>query len=104
MTVELLSPIVPHVTEEMWAMLGNTHCLMETSWPSHREEALAVEKRLVVIQVNGKVRSRIEVPSDYSDEQIEAEAMSDDRLLRFVARKPIKRVIVIQRKLVNVVV
>ncbi|MBW1815830.1 MAG: leucine--tRNA ligase [Deltaproteobacteria bacterium] len=104
MTVVLLSPIVPHVAEEMWAMLGNTQCLMEASWPSHREEALAVEKRLVVIQVNGKVRSRIEVPSDYSDEQIEAEAMSDDRLLRFVARKPIKRVIVIQQKLVNVVV
>jgi leucyl-tRNA synthetase len=103
-TVVLLSPVVPHIAEELWARLGKTSCLLETAWPSYREEALAVDNRLVVIQVNGKVRSRIEVPADFGDDQIEAAAMSDDRIQRFVGDKPVKRVIVIQQKLVNIVI
>ena len=63
-----------------------------------------MEKRLIVIQVNGKVRSRIEVPASLTEKDIEAEALKDERFRRFVGEKPIKRVIVVQNKLVNVVV
>ena len=103
-TVVLVSPVVPHITEELWHMLGNSESLLNISWPTYREEALEVEKRLVVLQVNGKVRSKIEVPASYSEKEIEAEALADERVRRFINEQPIKKVIVVQKKLVNMVV
>ncbi len=103
-TVVLLSPVVPHITEELWRILGHDEYLLDVSWPSYRSEALEVEKRLIVIQVNGKVRSRIEVPDSFSQKEIEAEALKDERVQRFLNDKEIKRVIVVPKKLVNVVV
>ncbi|UCF57095.1 MAG: leucine--tRNA ligase [Deltaproteobacteria bacterium] len=103
-TVVLLSPVVPHITEECWRMLGHDESLLKVLWPSYKAEALEVEKWLIVIQVNGKVRSRIEVPTSFNSKEIEAEALKDERIRRFVGEKPIKKVIVVQNKLVNVVV
>ena len=103
-TVVLLSPVVPHITEECWRTLGHGESLLNVPWPEYKDEALEVEKRLVVIQVNGKVRSRIEVPTSFNQEEIEAEALKDKKVQRHVGEKPIKRVIVVQNKLVNVVV
>jgi leucyl-tRNA synthetase len=103
-SVVLLSPVVPHITEEMWEMLGRDECLITVPWPTYREDALEVENRLVVLQVNGKVRSRIEVPVSYSEDEIEAEALADERIKRFIDGKPVRKVIVVQKKLVNVVV
>jgi len=103
-TVVLLSPVVPHITEELWQRLGHEESLLKVSWPAHREEALELEKRLVVLQVNGKVRNRIEVPASYTEEEIEAEALSNDRIQQFIGTKPVKKVVVVQKKLVNVVV
>ena len=103
-TVVLLSPVVPHIAEECWRMLGHHESLLKVPWPGHKDEALEVEKRLVVIQVNGKVRSRIEVPASFEQSEIEAEALKDGNVRRHVGEKPIKKVIVVQKKLVNVVV
>ncbi len=103
-TVVLLSPVVPHITEECWRMLGHGESLLNVPWPEYKDEALQVEKRLIVIQVNGKVRSRIEVPTTFNQGEIEAEALKDKRVQRHVGEKPIKKVIVVQNKLVNVVV
>jgi leucyl-tRNA synthetase len=103
-SVVLLSPVVPHISEEMWEMLGRDKCLITVPWPGYREDALEVENRLVVLQVNGKVRSRIEVPVSYSEDEIEAEALADERIRRFIDGKPVRKVIVVQKKLVNVVV
>ncbi|MGD9073719.1 MAG: leucine--tRNA ligase [Desulfobacteraceae bacterium] len=103
-TVVLLAPVVPHITEECWRMMGHGESLLNVPWPEHKDEALQVEKRLIVIQVNGKVRSRIEVPTSFNQEEIEAEALKDKKVQRHVGEKPIKRVIVVQHKLVNVVV
>jgi leucyl-tRNA synthetase len=103
-TVVLLSPVVPHITEELWNLLGQSESLLKLPWPVYRPEALEAETKLVVLQVNGKVRNRIRVPTSYSDEEIKAEALSDERVQRFVNQKPIKKVIVVQKKLVNVVV
>ena len=68
------------------------------------KKPLEVEERLIVIQVNGKVRSRIQVPASYTQKEIESEALRDERIQRFIGEKPIKKVIVVQNKLVNVVV
>ncbi|MEE4352014.1 MAG: leucine--tRNA ligase [Desulfatiglans sp.] len=102
--VLLLSPVVPHVADELWSMLGHRQCLIQVSWPSYREDALEIENMLIVIQVNGKVRSKILVPASYSREDIQAEALADERVQRFVEGKTIKKVIVVPNKLVNVVV
>jgi len=102
-TVVLLSPVVPHITEELWRMLGHKGYLLDVPWPKYREEALQVQRRLVVIQVNGKVRSRIQVPAFYNPKEIESEALRDERVQNFIGEKPIKKVIVVQNKLVNIV-
>ncbi|MFH1125180.1 MAG: leucine--tRNA ligase, partial [Pseudomonadota bacterium] len=103
-TVVLLSPVAPHITEELWGMLGHKESLLTVPWPTYSEEALEVENVLIVLQVNGKVRDRIEVPASFGEKEIEAEALKSERVQGFVGEKPIKKVIVIRNKLVNVVV
>jgi leucyl-tRNA synthetase len=104
MVVVLLSPVVPHMTEEMWHLMGHEESLLEVPWPAYRTEALEVEKRLIVLQVNGKVRSRIEVPASFGDKEIEEEALKEERIQHYIGDKPVKKVIVVRNKLVNVVV
>jgi len=103
-TVVMLSPVVPHVAAEIWEMLGGRGSLVFHHWPGYSEEALATEKRLVVLQVNGKVRNRIEVPSSLGDKELEEAALTDQRVKQFIDGKKVRKVIVVQGKLVNVVV
>jgi leucyl-tRNA synthetase len=103
-TVLLLSPVVPHITEELWTMLGHGEMLLEVPWPSYRADALEVAKRLIVLQVNGKVRDRIEIPASFTEKEIEAEALANERVISFIGKKSVKKVIVVGQKLVNVVV
>ncbi len=100
----MLSPIVPHITEELWHMLDYTRNLLEVSWPGYSEEALKSEERLVVIQVNGKVRSKIKVPVSDDEKKIEAKSLADEKVKRFIEGKKIRKIIVVQKKLVNIVV
>ena len=102
--VILLHPVVPHITEELWEILGHSQSLATVSWPPYREEALEKESCLVVIQVNGKVRSRMEVPVSLNEKEIQDQALRDKRVQHFIGEKEIKRVIVVQKKLVNLVV
>jgi leucyl-tRNA synthetase len=103
-TVLLLSPVVPHMTEELWKMLGHKDLLLQVSWPAYRSEALEVAKRLIVLQINGKVRDRMEVPASFTEKEIEAAALASERVQGFIGQKPVKKVIVVGQKLVNVVV
>ena len=102
--VVLLYPVVPHITEELWGALGHTQSLATVSWPAYKEAALEKESRLVVIQVNGKVRSRMEIPVSLAEEEIQDQALRDKRIQSFIGDREVKRVIVVQKKLVNVVV
>ena len=102
-TVLLLSPIVPHIAEELYRMLGHEDLLLDVPWPAYREEALEVEKITIVIQVNGKVRSRIDVPVSFGEDDIKKSALEDERLGQFLDGKEIRKVIVVKNKLVNVV-
>jgi leucyl-tRNA synthetase len=103
-TVVLLSPVVPHITEELWQMLGHNTPLIKVSWPVYNEAALQADMRTVVLQVNGKLRNRIDVPSSLDEAAIKEAALTDERVRHFVGGKEIKKVIVVQKKLVNVVV
>jgi len=103
-TVLLLCPVVPHITEELWTMLGHEELLLKVPWPSYRADALEVAKRLIVLQVNGKVRDRIEIPASFTEKEIETEALANERVISFIGQKSVKKVIVVGQKLVNVVV
>ena len=84
--------------------MGFELTLDQQVWPTWDEDAAREDLVTIVIQVNGKVRSRIEVEADVSDETLEKKAFEDENAKRFIADKPIKKVIVVQKKLVNIVV
>jgi leucyl-tRNA synthetase len=100
----LLAPIVPHVTEELWALLGRTKNLADVSWPAFDPAVASEEEITIVIQINGKVRSRITVPADEEGEQIKALALADERISSLTAGKQIVKVVYVPKKLVNIVV
>ncbi|MBW2678579.1 MAG: hypothetical protein JRD49_13580, partial [Deltaproteobacteria bacterium] len=78
--------------------------IFKAPWPTYREDALVKDELLIVVQVNGKVRSRFTAAVDADDEFLRQRALSDDRALKFIADKPVKKVVVVKKKLVNIVV
>jgi len=100
----LLSPIVPHFAEELWAQLGHKSSVLLASWPPYREDALVKDELQIVVQVNGKLRSRLQVATDIGEETIKDMALSDERIQKFIGGKDIKKIIVVKGKLVNIVV
>ncbi len=102
--VLLLSPIVPHITHELWEALGENSSLIDHAWPKVDESALVKDSLQIIVQVNGKLRSRIEVPANASKDEIEAAAINDENVKRFTDDKQVVKVIVVPGKLVNIVV
>jgi leucyl-tRNA synthetase len=102
--IVLLAPFVPHVTNELWQELRRGDRLDRVAWPSYSEEALEEEKLLIVVQVNGKVRGKITVPADVTQEYIETNALADPKVLTFLDGKNVRRVVYVPRRLVNIVV
>jgi leucyl-tRNA synthetase len=100
----LLFPIVPHITEELWEIVGGKEKLSDISWPSYDEEIASEEEITIVLQVNGKVRSRIQVSADESDDTIKDIARNDERIQKFIGDKAILKEIYVPKKLVNIVV
>ncbi len=101
--VLLLSPIVPHVAEELWRGLGHEESIVNAPWPRWREEALEADEMLIVVQVNGKLRSRVTVSARAGREEMERAALQDERVQDFIAGKDIRKVVVVPGKLVNIV-
>jgi leucyl-tRNA synthetase len=102
--VLLLSPIVPHLAETLWAELGHGESVLLAAWPVWREDAIERAEALIVLQVNGKLRSRITAAVDASDEDLRRMALADDGVQKFVGARPVRKVVVVKNKLVNVVV
>jgi len=102
--VLLLSPIVPHIAEALWSELGHSESILLAAWPSWREEAIEREEALIVLQVNGKLRSRITAAVDAADEEVQRMALADESVQKFVQGRPIRKVVVVKNKLVNIVV
>ncbi len=100
----LLAPFAPHFAEELWESLGNKTSIAHASWPQHDPEAIVASEITVVVQVNGKVRSKLTLPAGTSDKDIESAALADPKVKEYLNGKPPKKVIVVQGKLVNVVV
>jgi leucyl-tRNA synthetase len=100
----LMAPFAPHFSEELWESLGNKTGIANAGWPSHDPEAIVAAEITVVVQVNGKVRSKLTLPAGTPDKDIEAAALADAKVREFTNGKAPKKVIVVQGKLVNVVV
>ncbi|MEW6335718.1 MAG: class I tRNA ligase family protein, partial [Thermodesulfobacteriota bacterium] len=100
----LLAPIVPHITQELWNLLGRTEELANVAWPVFDPTVASEEVITIVIQINGKVRSRIEVPADEEAEQITALALADEKIARQIAGKTVVKQVYVPKKLVNIVV
>jgi leucyl-tRNA synthetase len=101
--VVLLGPFVPHIASELWEHLGHRDRLDRAAWPSYAPEALEQEELLIVVQVNGKVRGKITVPADVTQEQIERVALADERVNAFLDGKEIRRLVHVPRRLLNIV-
>jgi len=100
----MLGLFAPHVAEEMWEGLGRREMLARAQWPEYNEELAREESLEIPVQVNGKLRGRVQVSIDASDEEIKSAALADGKVLSFTQGKDIVKVIVVPRKLVNIVV
>lgn len=100
----LLSPFTPHLSEELWALLGHTESVSTLPWPRWKEDALVRDTVTLVVQVNGKLRGKLDIPADASREEVETLALNEPNVLRYLEGVTVRKVVVIPGKLVNVVV
>ncbi|HSQ34033.1 MAG TPA: leucine--tRNA ligase [Peptostreptococcaceae bacterium] len=102
--VTILAPFTPHIGEELWKMIGNEDSVFDIQWPKHDEKALVKDEVEVVVQINGKLRGKLNLPSDISKEEMEKVAMEDEKIKSLVEGKTIVKVVGVPKKLVNIVV
>ncbi len=102
-SILMLAPIVPHFCHVVWQLLGHEGAVMDASWPEVDSAALEREQKLIVLQVNGKLRGREEVPADIREEELREIALANDSVRKFTENAAIRRVIVVPGRLVNVV-
>ena len=102
--LRILFPIVPHITERLWRELGFSDELQYAAWPKVNEEALLQDEIELVVQVNGKLRSKITISVSASNEEIQAVALGDKLVQNYVQGQPVKKVVVVPGRLVNIVI
>ena len=102
--LSLLQPWAPHVTAELWEVLGHTDRIWEREWPKADPALLQHDTFQLVVQVNGKLRDRIEVPAGLSDDELAERARASEKVAAFLDGKEIRQTIVVPGKLVNLVV
>ncbi|VAW44921.1 Leucyl-tRNA synthetase [hydrothermal vent metagenome] len=103
--VKMISPFAPHMAQALWESMGQEELLLcDARWPEVDQSALVQDEIEMVVQVNGKLRAKLTVPADASKEAIEAQALTDENVMKFTAGKTIKKVIVVPKRLINVVV
>ena len=101
--VKMLSPIAPHIAEELWDRLGHGGTIAYEAWPIFDENKLIEEEIEIVIQVNGKVREKMNVPTDASKEDLERIAIETDKIQEVIKDKTVRKVIAVPGKLINIV-
>lgn len=101
--IVLLSPFAPHVTEELWHAIGNTSTVNDAPWPEFNEEYIKEDNVNYAVSFNGKTRFNITVPADMAPQDVEKTALAAEQTARWIADKTVKKVIVVPRKIVNIV-
>ncbi|TYS69138.1 leucine--tRNA ligase [Sutcliffiella horikoshii] len=101
--VKMLSPVCPHIAEELWEKLGNEGTITYEAWPTFDESKLVEDEIEIVVQVNGKLKAKLYVPSDATREKMEEIALADDTVKESIEGKTVRKVIAVPGKLVNIV-
>lgn len=99
-----LAPFAPHLTEELWQALGNEQTILHSEWPTFDSHALQLDEVTIVVQVNSKIKDRMSISVDLSEDEIKEKALALDRVKSFIGDKPIKKVLVVPNKLINLIV
>jgi leucyl-tRNA synthetase len=103
--LKLLNPIAPHLTEELYSQVFNKHeSIAYTSWPTYDEEKTLENKITVIVQVNGKIRDKIDVAVDTPTEELEKAALASAKVQNFINGQPVRKIITVPNKLVNIVI
>jgi leucyl-tRNA synthetase len=102
--IKLLAPVTPHLAEELWEGIGGTGSVHVLEWSKYNEELTVADTVTLVVQINGKVRDKLEIPNNSSNEEIENIAKSSETVQKFIGDKEIRKIIVVPNKLINIVV
>jgi len=102
--VLLLAPFTPHICEEIWQMLGNKNSIFKCSWPTYEEQLAKEENVTIVIQINSKIRSKMELPLDTPEEEVRSRVLQDAKIKERLKDTPVKKIIVVANRLVNIIV
>ena len=97
------APITPHIAEELWEKLGHADGLTKAKWPAYREDLTREEQVEVIIQINGRLRGKILVDEGLGEEETRERALGDPRIAMLIAGKQVVKVVVVPKKLVNIV-
>jgi leucyl-tRNA synthetase len=100
----ILSPFVPHITEELWRKMGKKESIHLQEWPSYNPELATAEEVTIAVQVNGKLRDRLTVPVDISEDELEELALSSEKVKKYLDGKKVLKVIKVPGRLINIVV
>lgn len=102
--IQILAPFAPHITEELWHEMGHDDTVHVGHWPKWDEKYLKSSVMIIIVQVNGKLRAKLELPSDMDKQGVEAAALADENVQKFTNNKPPKKMVYVPGKLVNIVV
>lgn len=102
--IVIVSPFAPHLGEELWSKIGKEGSIFDISWPKYDEDAIQLDEMELIVQVNGKLRNKIMVSSDISQEDMKTAALEDEKIKDFIGDKNVVKVIAIPGKLVNIVI
>ena len=103
-TLKILSPMVPHISEEIWMKLGNKDFLIKSKWPIPKKEFLKIENITLAIQVNGKLKDTIDIPFDTSSTEIEKKVLASPKIIKTIGDNKPKKIIVVKNKIANIVI
>ncbi|HDO23814.1 MAG TPA: leucine--tRNA ligase, partial [bacterium] len=102
--ITLLAPFAPHIAEELWSLLGNKNSVFGESWPEYNPKKIKENFFKLIIQINGKTRDILEVSDGISEEDVRALTLERENVKKWIKDKPIKRVIFVSNKLINIVI
>ncbi len=102
--LQILAPFAPHITEELWQNLGEKKSIHLSPWPEWDEEMMKESEVKIVVQINGKLRSEIKVPTDETEENSKKKALADGTILKHIAGKNVKKIIYVKNRLINIVI
>jgi len=100
----MLAPFVPHITQELWTIIGEKNNVFLEKWPNWSDEIASEDNMVIVIQINGKVRGKLTVPVHESPERVQEQALADEKIAKFMAGKKIIKQIYVPKRLVNIVI